>query len=577
MTRLLMTFRHFIRPVIGGLAVIAALAMLVFLPRTATVKATDEKASRGTETITATFNANPASLGAIPDGPAGVCGDYTMSTGLNVTFNVTGLTGTINDVRISMTFNPAHTWGGDVWAELRSPNNTAVKTIFRQRGSTTATGCGSANDLGGPYNFFDTAALTTFNSVAGTPTPSGDYQAITHLTGVATPINPTFTPLPSGQVNGTWTLNLGDGAGGDTGTASAAVLTVTTSGASIPRAPVDFDGDNRTDYVISRETGPVPGEGNTPINWWIQTNGSASTSTTTHGLGNDIEVPADYDGDNRADIAIWRPDVATQARFLILQSSNGTVRTELFGQNGDNPTVVGDYDGDAKADPAVFRCDPAAVAGTQCFWYYRGSLNNPGGNITYIPWGSVSAPATPDIPSPGDFDGNGRLDFIVKRRSNPVVVGAGDAIYYILQDNGTVSYAYFGNYTDVDVRGDFDGDGRKDFAVVRNAKTAGAQMTWYVRYSSAPTTVFQVNWGLGLGAMAGSGDYLVPGDYNGDGRTDFAVWRPSANDGQNYFYVLPHGATPGTVGSFTTLEWGQCTTAATCDFPAANYLGPNAF
>jgi len=575
MTGLFMTtLRRFIRPVVGGLAVIAALAMLVFLPRTASVEATDEKASRGTETITATFNADPSSLGAIPDAAAG-CGNHATSTPKDVTYNVSGLTGNINDVRVSMTFNPAHSWGGDIWAELRSPSNGAMKTIFRQRGGTTATACGSSNDLAGPYNFFDTAANTNFFSVAGNPTPSGDYQAFVEFTGTATPITPTFAPLAAGQVNGTWTLRLLDGGGGDTGSISASVLTVTTSGASIPKAPVDTNGDNKTDYVVTRETGPGPGEGNTPVNWWIQVNGSATTSTTTHGLGNDIEVPADYDNDGRADIAVWRPDVATQARFLILQSSTGTVRTELFGQNGDDPTVVGDYDGDGRADPAVFRCDSASPAGTQCFWFYRGSLNNPGGNITYIPWGSVSQTSLPDLPAPGDFDGNGRLDFIVKRRLNPIPVGAGDAIYYVLQDNGTVSYVYFGNYTDVDVRGDFDADGKKDFAVVRNAQTAGAQMTWYVRYSSAPATVFAVNWGLGLGAQPNSGDYLVPGDYNGDGKTDFAIWRPSVLEGQNYFYVLPHGATPGTLGSFTTFEWGQCSSAATCDFPAANYLGPN--
>lgn len=54
-------------------------------------------------------------------------------------------------------------------------------------------------------------------------------------------------------------------------------------------------------------------------------------------------------------------------------------------------------------------------------------------------------------------------------------------------------------------------------------------------------------------------DYVVQGDYDGDGKTDVAIWRPNGDPTQNFFYTL--GSTAG-LGRF---EWG-----ATGDYPVAN-------
>jgi FG-GAP-like repeat len=284
--------------------------------------------------------------------------------------------------------------------------------------------------------------------------------------------------------------------------------------ASAPsKAVVDFNGDGRTDYAVTRSIGGI-------LNWFTSINGSNEVRYFQWGLQNDVAVPEDFDGDGKDDFAVWRSE-NPEASFYILQSSNNTVQRELFGIPGDLPNVVGDWDGDGKADPAVYR------SGSQSFFYFRGSVNNPGRNITFIPWGT-----TADIAQIGDFDGDNRRDAAVYRPSN--------LTWYIRQSSDLqVRYDYFGLSTDRFVVADYDGDNKSDLAVFRNG-------TWYVKQSSNAVIVIR-NWGIGS-------DLLVPGDYDGDGKTDFAVWRAGI------FFISPF-ASANSVYQY----WGTSS-----DFPIAN-------
>ncbi len=61
-------------------------------------------------------------------------------------------------------------------------------------------------------------------------------------------------------------------------------------------------------------------------------------------------MPGDFDGDGRADLAVFRPSTG---QWLILNSSNNQVVSTTFGSSTDKP-LIGDFDGDGKSDISVF-------------------------------------------------------------------------------------------------------------------------------------------------------------------------------------------------------------------------------
>ncbi len=78
--------------------------------------------------------------------------------------------------------------------------------------------------------------------------------------------------------------------------------------------------------------------------------------------------------------------------------------------------------------------------------------------------------------------------------------------------SGNIVILQYGNSTDKPIPSDFDGDGKSDIALWRSSNA-----TWYLWQSSTNSpTNFQ--WGV-------STDKAVPGDFDGDGKTDYATWQ----------------------------------------------------
>jgi len=245
---------------------------------------------------------------------------------------------------------------------------------------------------------------------------------------------------------------------------------------------------------------------------------------------------AGYDrtNDGKADPTYFTPSTGT---WNILNSAGGT-NSLLFGLAGDIITP-GDYTGDGQTDVSTYR--PSAST-----WFYSTSQSSPQTNVTYVPWGAAG-----DIPVPADYDKDGKTDVAVWRPS--------DGTWYVLRSsNSTVLYQKWGLNGDTPITGDYDGDLAADFGIVRNG---ASNRQWFILNSNfgygfeygCPTTVPLCSAPIAFGLNS---DRLVTGDFDGDLRSDIAVFRPSEG---TWYYLRSNSAVGNAPGAMSGFQWGIAT------------------
>ena len=324
---------------------------------------------------------------------------------------------------------------------------------------------------GGPAG--DNSNYIGIDTFSYTPTTSAGWITI----------NSGSSGTGSGTVNYSVTQNSTGSQRAGTMTIAGQTFNVTQAapGVTPTRKPADFDGDGRTDLSIFR---PSNGQ------WWVNRSSNGSSFATAFGISTDRLAPSDFTGDGRTDHAFFRPSTG---EWFILRSENFTFFAFPYGTNGDIPSP-GDYDGDGRADAAVFR--PSTVT-----WYIRRSTD---GGSTIQTFGAAG-----DRPVNADYDGDGRSDLAIFRPAS--------GQWWIQRSSNSSVVAYiFGNSADRNVPGDYSGDGRADVAIWRPSTGE-----WFI-LRSENLSFYAFPWGI-------STDIASPGDYDGDGRFDAAVFRPSTS------------------------------------------------
>jgi len=262
----------------------------------------------------------------------------------------------------------------------------------------------------------------------------------------------------------------------------------------------DFDGDGKADLICRHPDNKLyiySGDGLGGFK------SSAAMGTLNLANADSLFSPGDFDGDAKADI-IFRNTVDTH---LYLVKGNGaggylTGSTDPIGWYWGSASLIfspGDFSGDGKPDVLYRGADTHLymVRGNGSGSWLTGASEAVGWY-----WGDMD-----QLFSPGDFNGDGKADVVYRRTS--------DTHLYMIRGNGSGSWIdgvsvqigwYWGTTSKILSPGDFDGDGKVDVLCLN--VTDATLLTDWVTVTVDPDADGAASTSVGPGSLN-----LLTGDY----------------------------------------------------------------
>ncbi|MFN8388657.1 MAG: M12 family metallo-peptidase [Bdellovibrionota bacterium] len=340
--------------------------------------------------------------------------------------------------------------------------------------------------------------------------------------------------------------------------------------------PADLDGDGTDEFVVYRPS---------TRQWFVRTADSQQVISSND--GNDgIAFPfaGDLDGDGRDELIVFSRLRSGEARFSshLISGKDVVFISAVAGLSQAIFPIVGDFDGDGRADLGTYIPGGAASVFTSGSGRIEAlGAQTPSASLLSVDHcdGTGSAVRTIDQRSTGspvvtpltallersyqlgrrtsaDVDGDQKTNLVVWRRdykagtagwivqggdgSNRLLASLpaefsyqlagsffnqkesaltnfGDGLWVSQRRDGSIATERWGQPGDVPVAGDYNGDGITDYAVFRSSDASW----WILIKGATPGTdeAHGVRWGE-------RNDIPVPADYDGDGTTDIAVYRP---------------------------------------------------
>jgi hypothetical protein len=323
-----------------------------------------------------------------------------------------------------------------------------------------------------------------------------------------------------------------------------------------PKAPGNnFDPDGISDYAVVRKES-VPDTGATQLVWYILRSSDQTPAYKWFGLQGDKLVSADYDGDGMTDAAVFRQGV-----WCIQKSSDGTAIWAQLGEAEDTP-VPADYDGDGKTDIAVYQ--PSSKT-----WVVLQSRTAQPLTYSFDCDECIEITAGNAIPVPADYFGDGTADMALMQnhwsaRARKLIVKDAShssrpqpMIWTLNLPDNLFAEAAIGDGRDIPIPIRLNRDQLTDLVVVHEDENV---LRWVIflnpgntmQPSLTPNSI--IPWGL-------CGDYLVPGDYDGNGYADLAIWRREGGIGNYYVRPTLNEALEG--GQMRVFQWGLSTDTPT--------------